>query len=363
MNRIVAVTLKIVAFFLIFFGYVSCSDNESVVEIPQHLEVNWQDAPFEKLSDYGFYKGNLNDLTPHPSLILYEPAAELFTDEAQKQRLIWLPKNTQMTYQSANRSPAFPEGSIIIKSFFYEKALPNATRKILETRVMLKRGSGWEFYSYVWNDEQSEANLSQTPIWVDLEWISDQGGNKATQYVIPSPNQCALCHGNGADAKPLGMQPMQLAMPLKSATNGVSQWADLIEKNKIVNAPNVLPIQMVSPWDTQKSLNERARSYLHVNCAHCHSEVGNASNTPMRLDYTLTVNNSQNLGICVQPVHQVVGEQMRIVTPGSPNQSQLYYRMGQSLNEWQMPNFGRTIHDTRGLQLINDWITSLENCD
>lgn len=347
---------------LLIISLTSCSDDTPFEDITPHLVVNWQEAPFENLSDYGFFMGELGGLIPHTSLILYEPAAELFTDESKKQRLIWLPKGTQMTYLSAEIAPAFPEGSIAIKTFFYENMLPQQARKILETRIMLKRGSTWEFYSYIWNETQTDASLSQNAISRDIQWVSELGGIKSTAYLIPSPNQCALCHGENEQTSPLGMIPMQLTKPLSSSPTAASQWNTLIQNNHIVNAPSELPYAMVSPWDNQETLNERARSYLHVNCAHCHSDSGNASDTPMRLNYHLTLN-PQNLGLCISPGHQVPGQQMRLITPGIPEQSQVYFRMTQSMNEWQMPNFGRSIGDDRGVQLIGEWISSLNSCD
>ena len=46
------------------------------------------------------------------------------------------------------------------------------------------------------------------------------------------------------------------------------------------------PLELNSPvdWmDESKDINDRVRSYLDVNCGHCHSPTGNATSTGLYL--------------------------------------------------------------------------------
>src|SRR5258706_15945079 len=53
-----------------------------------------------KLSDYGFFKGRLNELSPEATLINYELVTALFTDYAVKDRFIFLPSGKTIHYTS-----------------------------------------------------------------------------------------------------------------------------------------------------------------------------------------------------------------------------------------------------------------------
>ena len=71
-------------------------------------------------------------------------------------------------------------------------------------------------------------------------------------------------------------------------------------KKEIIDS---FPEDLVSPvdWrDETKDINDRARSYLDVNCGHCHSPTGNANSTGLYLNLVET--RDINLGIYKKPV-------------------------------------------------------------
>ncbi len=76
--------------------------------------------PKEKLSDYQFFKGRIADLNPTTDLLEYEVNAPLFSDYAEKKRMIYLPKGARMKWQPQMPFD-FPTGSIISKNFYYWK--------------------------------------------------------------------------------------------------------------------------------------------------------------------------------------------------------------------------------------------------
>ena len=53
----------------------------------------------------------------------------------------------------------------------------------------------------------------------------------------------------------------------------------------------------------------------------------------------------------------------RIVAPGNINRSMLYYRINTENESYMMPLHGRSIIHTEGVQLIEQWINSLQPCN
>ena len=71
-----------------------------------------------KLFDYQIYSGKVSDLTPAEGFIKYELATPLFTDYAEKERLIKIPAGSSLGI-AGDGLPTFPNGTILVKTFFY----------------------------------------------------------------------------------------------------------------------------------------------------------------------------------------------------------------------------------------------------
>src|SRR5205807_1969937 len=84
------------------------------------------------------------------------------------------------------------------------------------------------------------------------------------------------------------------------------------------------PLRLVHPQEAQQSLDERARSYLHVNCAMCHHPGGNAIiSFFLRRDLPFDkLNINKGTGIGTFGIRDA-----RIIAPGDPHRSLLLYRM------------------------------------
>jgi hypothetical protein len=118
---------------------------------------------------------------------------------------------------------------------------------------------------------------------------------------------------------------------------------------------------LYSQWDDPEtgSLDNRARVYLDVNCGHCHRPEGPANNS--RLFLNLEESNPFNLGFCKSPVAPGRGTGGRLydILPGEPDQSILLYRMESNEADIRMPEIGRNLAHSEGIELIRDWIYSL----
>src|SRR5207302_7423465 len=120
--------------------------------------------------------------------------------------------------------------------------------------------------------------------------------------------------------------------------------------------PELPPGKLVNPHDPSADLSLRARSYLHVNCSHCHQiAAGGATEIDLRCDLPL----EQTKALEVRPLQgtfNIPGAQ--VLSPGDPYRSVLYYRMAK-LGGGRMPHIGSEIVDEQGLRLIHDWIRRL----
>src|SRR5262249_19648394 len=115
-------------------------------------------------------------------------------------------------------------------------------------------------------------------------------------------------------------------------------------------------VHLTNPYDTTADLNERARSYLHVNCPHCH-RFGAGGTADMELRFDISLEQMKTLEVRpAQGTFEIHGA--HILSPGDPYRSVLYYRMAK-LGRGRMPHMGSEIVDEPGLKLIHDWIRQL----
>jgi len=315
--------------------------------------------PFQTLSEYQLFEGNLKNLEPGFGVIPYTLNSSLFTDYAKKKRFIWMPNNTKAAYISDDVPLNFPVGTILIKNFYYDNVLPNNETRIIETRLMIRKNEGWVFANYVWNTEQAEASLDMDGSFVDLEW-QDDTEVKSLQYRIPAGPECHTCHKVMEIARPIGPKPRNLNLIYNYGTGARNQLEKLVDlgylENSLPNNIDVLP----NYNDTNESLDLRVRSYLDVNCAHCHSEETHCAYRPMRFDFTDTQDNT-NIGVCVDPDTDLGLDLGHIVEPGDARNSVLHFRLSSTEPSYRMPLMGRVTVHTEGVQLIEDWINSLNN--
>ncbi|MFN7775482.1 MAG: hypothetical protein ACK5PA_04785, partial [Flavobacterium sp.] len=177
---------------------ISCSSNESeYTAIPESpVQCDLSQVPYAKLSDYRFFEGELKNLIPAIGVLPYQPSSELFTDYALKKRFVWMPNNTKATYVSDREVLNLPVGAALVKVFYYNTVLPGLTTKIIETRVMIRKSTGWIFAEYIWNPEQTEAFLETASTSRTL--TIQQGSETLTfNYRTPTPTvECNRCHGD-----------------------------------------------------------------------------------------------------------------------------------------------------------------------
>jgi uncharacterized repeat protein (TIGR03806 family) len=322
---------------------------------------------YAKLSDYKFFIGDLKDQTPTLNVIPYEPASGLFTDYASKKRFIWIPKNLKATYDTDNKVFDFPIGTVLIKSFYYTTIQPDNSTKIIETRLMIKKSEGWIFAEYIWNEAQTEATLLVGNDFVNgssknITFKKPNNTDITIDYRIPSKSECIACHKINEIPTPIGLKPQNLNHNYTYTEGSKNQLQKLLEQGYINSYPDVIN-STVDYHDTSKSLDLRARSYLDANCAHCHQFQGRCGYTTLRFGFGESLNPT-NLGVCVNALEPISTSLTKIVNPGNFYKSIMHYRLNSVIENKRMPLLGRTIIHDEGIQLIEDWISSLtEPCN
>jgi hypothetical protein len=127
-------------------------------------------------------------------------------------------------------------------------------------------------------------------------------------------------------------------------------------KDKLAKPPAELP-RLADPRDATASLELRARSYLHANCAHCHVEAG-GGNAQFQIEHQVAA--EQLKLIDERPVHNTFGiADARLVAPGAPDRSVLFRRVGQR-GQGQMPPLSTNLVDPDAVRLLRDWISAMK---
>ncbi len=333
-----------------------------------NVSLDVSQKPFEKLSDYNFFTGTIHELKPNQRVIPYDLITPLFTDYAFKARFVYVPEGKSANYDTT-QVLQLPVGSCLIKNFYYPEDFrkPTEKRRIIETRLLVHRESGWDNLDYVWNEEQTEAFIDNSGDIKKVSWTHYDGSKKEIDYLIPNKNQCKGCHWrNDLNFSPIGPKVRNLNRDFDYATGKENQLLHWAKAGILTNAP-ASPEQApaIADWkdSVHCSIDHRSRAYLEMNCGHCHQPTGPAYTSGLYLN--LENVNAENLGICKTPVAagKATGNRLFDIVPGKPDESILIYRMETNDPGMRMPEIGRSVQHTEGLELIRRWISEMKGGD
>ena len=319
-------------------------------------------VPYSKLSDYHFFVGNIANQIPSLNVVAYEPASGLFTDYASKKRFIWMPSGVTGTYTSDDKIFNLPIGTVLIKTFYYTTIQPGNVTKLIETRLMVRKSDGWKFYEYVWNDNQTDANLVTGADFINgsskfITFTKPDNETVSINYRIPSDAECFACHKINEIATPIGIKPQNINFNLNYGDGSMNQLQKLVNQGYLNSYPSSIA-STVDYKDTSKSLALRVRSYLDANCAHCHQDDARCFYRPIRFPFRQTSDNT-NIGICLTADEELSPTLQKIITPGNYTKSILHFRISTNDESERMPLLGRTIIHDEGVLLLEQYISSL----
>jgi uncharacterized repeat protein (TIGR03806 family) len=280
---------------------------------------------------------------PASGLIPYAPAAAFWSDGATKARWIALPDGARITVEN-DGDWTFPNGTVLVKSF-------TLNGNLIETRLFMRHmdTGNWAGYTYRWNTNHTDANLVSGGL---IDTIAGQS------WTYPSEAQCLQCHTSGAGFS-LGLETKQLntTFHYPSTNRDANQLATLQAIGMFANTVTT-QAPYADPFDAGQPITERARAYLHTNCAQCHRPNGG---TPVSMDlrYATAIGSTNTCN--VTPTAGDLGVAgARIIAPGNAASSVLYLRMNRRGTN-QMPPVASHQVDTQGATLLQTWINGMTN--
>lgn len=334
----------------------------------------------ERLSDWGMLSVDGAALMLSEGVTPYDLATPLFSDYALKLRTVWTPDGAPAIYNAENTFD-FPVGAVITKTFYYPltesdwtgdvaidrpRSVNNRSMsldhvRLVETRLLVRRETGWTALPYIWNDEQTDAVLKRTGDVIPMTLNRSGGALEPFAYVVPNANQCAGCHATNATTKaiePIGPKARHLNKPSSFAA-GFNQLDHWIAKGLLAGDIET-PAPRNAVWtDETEPLDARARAYLDVNCSHCHNPNGPADTSGLNLEPDAS---GPALGLCKAPIAagRGTGGHAYSIVPGRPDLSITVFRMETTDPGAMMPELGRAVAHDEGVKLVADWIAAME---
>jgi len=280
-----------------------------------------------------------------PGVIPYDVADPFWSDGAVKTRFMALP-NTTTIGLDADGDFEFPIGTVLIKSF-------RLAGRLIETRLFMRHEDGeWGGYTYEWNTAQTDATLLTAQKDVDIG---------PQRWTYPSRAQCLQCH-SAAAGRSLGLELLQLNSEFTYPTGITANQLRTLNHIGLFTTPLTTQpelMERLSPPQSASSLQDRARSYLHTNCAYCHRPNGGGRGDSNLLYWTADA----DLGICNEAPDEgdlgIAGA--RLLVPGNPALSLLHVRMNRR-GVAQMPPLATSQVDPLGAALVDEWISTMGGC-
>jgi len=257
----------------------------------------------------------------------YAPQYPLWSDSSGKLRYIRVPRGHSVTFHKDTQTWDIPPNTRFYKTFLKEVLDSDGNDRFrkIETRVIVTRpdttlpdGTVQQnalFGTYVWNDDETTATLSQLPLrdgtpFTDslFEYTLDEPKEQMIRdsmpanlkyqlevanpglkrhYAIPGSQRCVQCHmGSPTQDFALGFLPLQIARRASGSggayevtgADEMTQLQRLIDYGVITgmaSAADVLPLEQSQGTRTARNDNElKAQAYLLGNCAHCHNPRG-----------------------------------------------------------------------------------------
>lgn len=318
-------TLTII--FVLLVSVQSCQMDDLISPNDASLE-------FDKLSDYNIYSGNPADLHPSNGFQLYEISSELFSDYAQKQRLIKVPDGAKLNTINDDLLE-FPEGTIIVKTFFYynDERDHSLGKKLIETRVLQFKAGKWIAGTYFWNEDQTDAYLTNAGFEKPVNWIDRKGDAKVLSYHIPSNLECRSCHSLNKEVQPIGPKARNLNFIVDRDGNEINQLDFLSTKGVLYPVDHENFGSTPNYNNDRVSTEQRVRAYLDINCAHCHRSQGSANEIRYRFEYETDFHSTK-------------------IKEGKD-------AIKQMMERGYMPKIGTTVIDNEGIELINQYLKKL----
>lgn len=299
---------------------------------------------------------DLAKLTPSPGLIPYTINLPSWSDHAITRNWFTIPNATDKMTPSGDGSWTFPAGQIWVQHFDMETVRGNpATRKRLETRLLVKNTSGAYGVSYRWNDAGTDATLVPDSGADIVLKLTVDGVPTTQRWHVPSRSECMACHSPQAGYA-LSFDTRQLNRNFTFRSFSGNQLT-FLKNADYLSGPPVSPSQVPRYFatdDNKAPLEDRVRSYLAVNCAYCHKAGGMVPYGVLDARPELTL--EQTGLINGKAINNGGNPLNKLVVPQDPEHSVIYHRLATTNDFTRMPPFGSSEIDQKAVALLKEWI-------
>jgi putative heme-binding domain-containing protein len=318
-----------------------------------------------RLSETGLF-ASVEDHEPAAGVQQFQINSRQWQDGATAEHLVALPETSSVAMHAKgkpipglvswhNFRMHFPKDAVLARTL-------SLAKQRVETQMLHYDGLDWRAYTFAWRDDQTDADLVPAD-GADKEIID---GKRKVVWQFQSRSQCMSCHSNQSEYA-LAFLPEQLN---RDGLDGRNQLVALTERgfiHRVGDGGETPPPfndesaarepKLANPTDEHQPLDARARSYLHANCNHCHSDGGGGS-VPLRMHFSLPVADMK--AVDVRPTRGDFGlPSAAIIKPGAPGSSTLYFRMAKFGRD-RMPHIGSERPDEEALTLIEKWIARMQ---
>lgn len=312
-----------------------------------------------RLSETGLFTSVVEHIVA-PGVIPYSVNVGAWNDGATVERFLAIPEELQVEY-SRKRGWNFPEGSVLWQTLSHKVRVNGQMEKRrLETRLLLRQQKEWTGYTYLWNSDQSDAELvDRDGLDIAMDGPLADSDQEAGVWRVPSRAECMSCHSRAVNYV-LGLTEFQM--------NRLHTYGD-VQDNQLRTLEHIgmfrepLPAalseleKLVDPFGSSEDLEARVKSYLHTNCSSCHVQAG-GGNSRMALEFNTPLDEMQI--VAHFPQHDTFGmAQPRIIAPGSPDDSVMLARL-ERRGRGQMPPLVSHQIDEQAVSLIRQWVSSLK---
>ncbi len=317
-------------------------------------------SPPAKLSQTGAF-ADLTSLTPVRGILPFSVNAALWSDEAAKRRWLAVPQGQTIGFDAVGNWQ-FPAGTVLIKHFEIDTT---AGIQRLETRFVIISSGGAYGVTYKWNAAGTDADLDLGTQPSTTE-ITRADGRRQT-WTYPSRTNCMECH-LPASGFALGARTHQLNGPQTYVTaDGLSRSDNQLRalgaagllSQPYAEAAIATYNKAVKVDDASADITVRVRSYLDVNCAHCHQPGGVGT---VALDTRFAVTASM-AGILDQPASIGVNgvNNLKLLASNDPAHSAILLRMNTTDPAIRMPKLARSLIHPQAVDAVYTYIMSRNN--
>jgi hypothetical protein len=300
-----------------------------------------------------------------------------WSDSFPSYRYVYRFFNAQIGFESETDQYIYPDSGIVFVRTVYINAVAGdpSTRKFVETRLVMNKGTEWYWFNYKWNDEQTDAFLVKDFKNVDTTYTVSRGGStQEIKWRAQDQYGCAQCHGQPRRVN--GFYTAEINRPTLHDP-GLNQIDHFFSMGLFAGGAPPEPVDSMPRWVYEPHSNDsltRLHSlagYMATQCSPCHGTRGHVEAMVMNFDFydmQFKMNGLFDLidGSATSTISRCYN--VKALFSGDPNASTIYNRQSVrpgSITDYnpssgQMPPSTTYYPDTVALNMLADWICSLD---